>query len=155
MFSKQHHLYSSLRKIKKVFVAEDYNLLRELFKEIVKVIPSLHFAGSSADGQEALKKCLEIQPDLVILDIRLPEVNGLEILTILKRKLPDTKIIMVTGNTNLKTINMAVSSGANGFIEKSDGLDELKKGIESVINDKYYFSQSVLELDPSLKNKME
>ncbi len=154
MFSSQHPLYKSLKKINKVFIAEDDILLSELFKEFVKVLPNLSVIGCSYNGQDVIIDCLKIKPDLIILDINIPEVNGLEVLTILKRKTPETKILITTGNTNLRTITIAVSADANGFIEKSDGIDELKNGIEAVINGNYYYSNSILKLFPDLKYKM-
>ncbi len=154
MFAEQHPLYNSLKKIKNVFIAEDDQLLRELFHQFVAIIPNLKVIGSSGDGKDVIKKCLEIKPDLIILDINMPEINGLEIISYLKSKQLKSKILVASGNINLENITLATSANVNGIVSKSDGLDELKIGIDAVLNGRYYYSSSVLELMPELLDKL-
>lgn len=129
-----------------IFMIEDEHLLCELFTEYVSLIPQVEFLGYSRDGQEAMRKCLQIKPDVIVLDIRLPEVNGLEILTLLRRKLPDSKIVLFTGTIREDTLKLAVELGASAFVEKGYGLDELKQAIESVLAGKPHFSPGVAQL---------
>ena len=78
----------------RVFIIEDETLLRELYSEYVLVLGNYKIIGSCEDGSVALKRCLEAKPDVVILDLCLPEVSGLEILVLLKRKLPGIKVVI-------------------------------------------------------------
>ncbi len=155
MCADQQPLSNNQNNITNVFIAEDDELLRELFNQFVGIIPNLNIIGSSGDGAEVIKKCLEINPDLIILDINLPEVNGLEILTILKRKHINAKFLIASGTINFKTVKIATSADVNGILSKSDGLDEIKKGIEAVISGRYYYSSSILDLMPELMDKMK
>lgn len=154
MLCQEKPICEEVKKIKKIYIVEDEKLLRELFTEFIEMLfPKLEIVGNHSDGDEALKECIILKPDLVILDIWLPEVNGLEILVILKRKFPDIKILMITGNPNDRNIRLAVDAGADGFVEKSGGLDELKNGVETIMDGKNYYSPNIIKIAPYLLNQ--
>jgi len=132
-------------------MVEDEALLRDLFAEYVQLIPNLKFLGACGDGRKAIKEALELKPDLLILDIRLPEVNGLEILLLLRRKLKETLILVFSGSIETRNIKMALDCKADGFVEKAYGLEELKKGIEQVLQGKRYFSPGAEQIRRSLE----
>ena len=121
-------------------MVEDEVLLSDLFGEYVQMIPELHFLGSSGDGAQAMRKCLELKPDLIILDIRLPEVNGLEMLLLLRRKLPGTRIIVFSGSLDARSVKTSLECNAHGFVEKAYGLEELNKAIRTVMAGEKYYS---------------
>ena len=137
-----------------VFIIEDEVLLRDLIGEYIKTIPGLEIIGTRGDGQEAIRDCLELKPDLIILDIRLPEVSGLEILMLLKRRLPDTKVLIFTGSVNTHSIKIAVEGDADGFVEKAAGLEDMKKGIETISAGGRYYSESVTPLVKAYQSDM-
>ncbi len=89
---------------------------------------------------------MEAKPELVIVDIRLPEVNGLEILSILKRKLPECKVVIFTATVNPHTVRVALQGGVDGFIEKAEGLQGLKNGINAARENKRYFSPHIKDM---------
>lgn len=118
--------------------------MRELCIEFFKTtMPEIDVVGFSGNGKEALRECLELKPDLAIVDIRLPEVNGLEILHILKNKVPGIKVLIFTATVNPETIRIALHGKAEGFVEKSCGLDQLREGVETIINGGQYFTPDV------------
>lgn len=126
------------------YIIEDEAVLRNLFSEyFASALPEVSIVGSSGNGQEALKHCMEQKPDMAIVDIRLPEVNGLEILHIFKRRLPKTKVIIFTGMMNAETVKIAVNGKADALIEKSEGMEEVKKAIEVVKTGNHYYSPKV------------
>lgn len=128
------------QRMKTVFMVEDEVLLSDLFAEYVQMIPELKFLGSSGDGAEAMRMCLELVPDLIILDIRLPEVNGLEMLLLLRRKLPDTRIVVFSGSLDARSVRTALDCDAHGFVEKAYGLEELNKAIRLILSGERYYS---------------
>jgi DNA-binding NarL/FixJ family response regulator len=129
------------------YIIEDENVLRNLFQEyFASAMPEVSVIGGSGNGQEALKHCMEQKPDVAIVDIRLPEVNGLEILHILKRRVPKTKVIIFTGMMNAETIKIALQGKADALIEKSEGMEEIKKAIEVVQTGNHYYSPKVYKL---------
>tara|TARA_B100001248_G_scaffold241598_1_gene208347 strand:+ start:21060 stop:21491 length:432 start_codon:yes stop_codon:yes gene_type:complete len=130
--------------MKTVFVIEDEDVLRNLFYEYFEMtLPDMEIVGSSGNGQQAINECIEKAPDLAIVDIRLPEVNGLEILQVLKMRLPNTKVLIFSGSVNAKFIKIAVSGGVDGFVEKSEGMKHIKQAIDTLKEGSKYFSPSI------------
>lgn len=132
--------------MKTVYIIEDEEILRNLLSTFfATTFPELELLGMTGDGGEGVEKCLELAPDLVIVDIQLPEVNGLEILHLLKRKFPKIKILIFTGKTSHQTIKIAVHGQADGFINKISGLEELEKAIRAVEKDEQFFSPEIYD----------
>jgi DNA-binding NarL/FixJ family response regulator len=129
--------------IKRVYLIEDEVMVLDFCSEYIRNFTDMEIVGTSGNGQQALKGVLETKPELVIVDIRLPEVNGLEILSILKRKLPECKVLIFTATVNPHTIRTAIQGGVDGFVEKAEGLQGLKNGIEAVKIDERYFSPHI------------
>jgi len=129
--------------IKRVYLIEDEAMVLDFCSEYIRTFTDMEIVGSSGNGQEALKGVMETKPDLVLVDIRLPEVNGLEILSILKRKLPECKVLIFTATVTPHTIRTALQGGVDGFVEKAEGLQGLKHGFEAVKEGKRYFSPHI------------
>ncbi len=128
----------------KVYFIEDEVVLRDLCVEFFNAtMPQLEVIGFSGNGAEALRECLKLKPELAIIDIRLPEINGLEILHILKKKIPGIKVLIFTATVNPETIRIALHGKAEGFVEKSCGLDQLKMAVEAIIEGGTYFTPDV------------
>lgn len=132
--------------MKTVYIIEDEEILRDLLSTFfATTFPELELLGMTGDGGEGIEKCLELSPDLVIVDIQLPEVNGLEILHLLKRKFPKTKILIFTSKTSHQTIKIAVNGNADGFINKISSLEELEKAIRAVEKGEQFFSPKIYD----------
>lgn len=116
-------------------------MLREFF---VSAFPELEIVGSEGNGMLALKECLELQPDIVVADVQLPEVNGLEILHMLKTKLPEVKTLIFTGHTSNHTLEIAIHEHADAFVSKNAGLRELETAVQHIMEGKTYISPSAL-----------
>lgn len=129
--------------IKRVFLIEDEAMVLDFCSEYIRNFTDMEIVGTSGNGHDALRGVLETKPELVIVDIRLPEVNGLEILSILKRKLPACKVLIFTGTINPHTVRTALQGGVDGFVEKAEGLQGLKSGLEAVRENKRYFSPHI------------
>jgi len=130
--------------MKTVYIIEDEEIMRNLLSTFFDAtFPELEIVGMSGDGGEGIEQCLELAPDLVIVDIQLPEVNGLEILHLLKRRFPAIKILVFTGKTSPTTVKIAVRGNADGFINKISGLEELEKAIRAVAKGEQFFSPEI------------
>ena len=135
---------SGVLQMKKVYIVEDESVLRDLYCEYFSIaLPEYELVGIASEGREALRACAELQPDLVLLDIQLPEISGLQLLKILKREHPAIKVGFLTGSVCPETIKEAVGGGADGFIEKSEGMDQLKKVMKILFSGQKYFSANV------------
>ncbi|WP_269523856.1 response regulator [Coraliomargarita parva] len=140
--------------MKTVYIIEDEEIMRNLLSTFfATTFPELEVLGMSGDGGEGVEQCLELAPDLVIVDIQLPEVNGLEILHLLKRKFPKIKILVFTGKTSATTVKIAVRGNADGFINKISGLEELEKAIRAVDKDEQFFSPEIYDEVVRLKEE--
>ena len=132
--------------MKTVYIIEDEEILRNLLTTFfATTFPELEVLGMTGNGGEGIEQCLKLAPDLVIVDIQLPEVNGLEILNLLKRKFPEIKILIFTGLASPQTVKIAVRGNADGFINKISGLAELTNAIHAVQNDEQFFSPEVYD----------
>jgi len=129
--------------MKSVVIIEDQTAIRDMLEMVLKSEPTYSIVGSTGDGHAAWDLCLETRPDLVILDIMLPGMNGVEILRRLQKQLPDTRCLIFSGYQNLHLVKETVRAGANGFVEKTAPLTELKKGIDTVLEGGTYFGPVV------------
>jgi len=140
----------------KVYIIEDDSLLRELVYSFVGSLQDIEIIGEAADGQKAMHDIIELKPDLVLSDIIIPDVNGMEILYLIKRKLPDTKVIVFTGSSTLDKIRLAYKGGADAFIEKGAGLDEFERAVVAIRQSRRYFSESArAALRPVIGNDVD
>jgi len=127
-------------------MVEDELLLCDLFSEYVELIPSVEFLGTANNGVEAMRCILDKKPELLVLDIRMPEMNGLEVLALLQRKLPGCKVIIFTGTIDDETLALALRYKCAAFVEKSAGLEALKEGILKVIAGEKFYTPGIASL---------
>jgi DNA-binding NarL/FixJ family response regulator len=118
--------------MKRIIVIEDHTAVRQMICQLVESNPDYEVVGDTGDGQEAYTLCLELRPDLVILDIMLPGLNGIEVLKRFSRHLRKTRVLVFSGYKNENLLKSCMLSGAHGFVEKSATLDILKKAIRTV-----------------------
>ena len=131
--------------MKRVVVIEDQTILRELIAELLENIPMLELVGGTGEGHKGIKLCNREQPDLVILDIMLPELNGVEIIYHLKRDLPECNILVFSGLTDRSTVNRILKAGVGGYIEKNASLTDLRKAIEQVAGGRTFFGAKIMK----------
>jgi DNA-binding NarL/FixJ family response regulator len=130
---------------------EDEGMLAELFGEYVQMVPDSEFLGVCSDGRLALGRCIETQPDVVILDIRLPGVTGLEMLTQIRREVPQARVLVFSGSLDAYSVRVAMEGDAAGFVEKSYGMAELLKAIGEVTAGRRYYSAGAQDYVNKLK----
>lgn len=135
----------SSTKIKSVIVIEDQTILCDLICQLIDNYSGMRLVARSGDGTEGYELCLEHQPDLVILDIMLPNLNGSEILRRLKAKNPRINILIFSAAASKNVVNRLLKSGVTGYIEKGASLPELEKAIALVAEGRSYFSPRIIE----------
>ena len=132
-------------EMKKVIVIEDQTIMRDLICQLVEGYENMEIIAQSGDGAEGYELCLEHMPDLVILDIMLPNLNGSEVLRRLKAKNPKINILVFSAASSNSMVNRLLKSGVTGYIEKDAGLAELEKAIDLVSDGRSYFSPRVVD----------
>jgi two-component system response regulator NreC len=131
-----------MKKIR-LLVADDHKIFRQGITKLLEQEPDLQVVGEAADGREAVKKATELKPDLVLMDIAMANLNGLEATKQIKKVLPETKIIMVTMHKNEEYILQSFQAGASGFILKEGAVEELVNAIRSIYQDKSFLSPTI------------
>jgi DNA-binding NarL/FixJ family response regulator len=129
-----------------VYVIEDQNILRELVCRLLESLKGFELAGHSGDGLEGLNQCKAIKPDLVIVDIMVPSLNGLEIVRQLKKSLPKAKLLIFSAYSTRDRVQSALKAGVNGIVHKSASIDELETGITKVMRGESFMSTQILEI---------
>lgn len=132
-------------EMKKVIVIEDQTIMRELICQLVEGYTTMEVIAQSGDGAEGYDLCLKHSPDLVILDVMLPNLNGGEVLRRLKAKNPKINILIFSAASSNTMVNRLLKSGVTGYIEKDAGLVELEKAINLVADGRSYFSPRVVD----------
>ncbi len=132
--------------MKRLIIVEDQTAIREMLVEILRLDPNYQLVGESGDGQNAVALCLETKPELLVLDAKLPGLNGVDILRRIAKKLPSMRVLIFSGHENPVLVREMLEAGAHGFVEKTAGLLEFKKGLETVANGGTYFGPAVAAL---------
>lgn len=100
-----------------VLVVDDDSMMREILKLILRG-GEYPIAGEASNGEDAISLCTELNPAIVLLDINLPQMDGLQVLASIRLSLPETKVIMVSAEASLDKVRDAIAKGASGFIVK-------------------------------------
>lgn len=136
--------------MQKVYVIEDEVLLRDLVIDLLENNRELEIIGASGDGHEGLAACQRLRPHMVVLDVRLPGLNGIEVAQRLKNEYSWIKILVFSGIFNLGIIKRVLMTKVNGIIEKSAGLAEMEKAINAVAAGQSYYGPTIVERMPEL-----
>lgn len=127
----------------KIFLADDHAILRAGIKSLVEGIYNVEVIGEASNGREALRRIEELNPDLVLLDISMAELNGLEVAMRVNKEMPGVKVIMLSMHSNEEYVLQALKSGASGYLLKDSVPSELEIAIQSVSNGQIYLSPSI------------
>ena len=128
---------------KRVFIAEDHTILREGLKSILTSNADLEVVGEAEDGREAIRGIDKYKPDLLILDLTMPRMNGLEAIKEIKKISPKTRIMILTIHDTEEYVFPALKAGADGYLLKYANQDELLKGVKMVLEGKSYLTPGI------------
>lgn len=131
----------------KVLLVDDHTLLRQGLRKLLELEPSLEVVGEGGNGKEALEKAKDLQPDVILLDINMPGMNGVEATSLLKQTQPELKIIILTIHKDDEYIFEAIKAGASGYILKDVETKELIKAIQTAAA-----GESII--DPALASRL-
>ena len=129
----------NLNKIK-IIVVDDHPMVIEGMKAMLNQIRYVELCATASNAYEAMEKVKENQPDLVITDINMPEISGVELTSKLKKEFPNLKIIGMSTFNERSYIAQMIQNGADGFLVKSASKEEIETAISSVLDGKMYLS---------------
>lgn len=134
-----------------IMIVDDHSMIREGLKQLLELDGDMRVVEEASDGVECLEKIDTAKPDVLLLDINMPRMNGLEVLAKLKEMKIKTKVLVLTVHNEIDYLLKAVEIGINGYLLKDSESSELKKAIVSVVNGENYIQPSLI---PSLNAKM-
>ena len=132
-------------KKKRIVIAEDYTILREGLRALLSSNPDLEIVGEAQDGQGAIRCVETAKPDLVLMDLSMPRMNGMDALKEIKKRVPDAKVLILTVHKTEEYILAALQAGADGYVLKDASYEELGMAIKSVLNGKHFISPGISE----------
>jgi DNA-binding NarL/FixJ family response regulator len=134
-----------MEKKKRVVIVEDYTILREGLRALISSHSDFEVAAEAKDGQDAIRCVEEFSPDLVLMDLSMPRMNGLDAIHEVKRRAPETKVLALTVHKAEEYILAALEAGADGYVLKDANHAELMMAMETVLGGKSYLSPSISE----------
>lgn len=130
----------------KVLIADDHQLFREGLVNLLSSAPEIEVIAQAKDGKDAVEKTLKLNPEIVLIDIGMPQMNGIEATKMLKEKLPDLKIIAVSMHSDKQYVKGILEAGADGYLLKNCTYQQLTDAILSVHSGKKILSEDITEL---------
>ena len=130
----------------RILIADDHEVMRRGVRFVIEQHPGWVICGEACDGRRAVAMAQELKPNIVILDMSMPELNGLEATRQIKRALPKTEVVIFTGDESEDVIRAVFEAGARSFILKTDVSQHLVTAIETLALHKHYFTTRVSEL---------
>lgn len=130
----------------RVLLGDDHTLMRQGLRKIMEERPEWEVVAEVGDGREAVKKCLALKPDVAVLDVAMPLLNGIDATQQITRKVPDTKVLVLSMHSDEVYVTRALQAGATGYMLKDSAGKDLLKGIASVAAGQAYFSPAIARL---------
>jgi DNA-binding NarL/FixJ family response regulator len=132
----------------KVLVVDDYEPFRRFVRSTLAAMPNLKVIGEASDGLEALRKTEELEPDLIVLDIGLPSLNGIEVARQVRTLRPQCKILFMSQESSAAVAQEVFNLGAMGYVLKAYAGKELSAAVEAVCQGRLFLSKKLSGHDP-------
>jgi two-component system response regulator NreC len=130
---------------RRVVIAEDHTILREGLRALLSGEPDFEVVGEAKDGQEAIRMVEKLEPNLILMDLSMPRMNGLDAIREIKKQSADTKILVLTVHKTDEYILATLQAGADGYLLKDSTHTELGMAIRTVLGGKFYLSPGISE----------
>lgn len=135
----------------RVMITDDHSMIREGLKQLLEFDGSIEVVGEASNGVECLEKLSECKPEVLLLDINMPDKNGIEVLEQMKAEDSEVKVLILTVHNEMDYLMKAVDIGVDGYILKDSESSELKKAIRTVRDGESYIQPSMI---PALNNQL-
>ena len=127
----------------RIVIAEDHTILREGLRALLSSTPDFEIVGEAEDGREAIRCVEKLKPNLILTDLSMPRMNGMDAIREIKRRAPGTKILVLTVHKTEEYILATLRAGANGYLLKDSTHAELLAAVRHVLSGKHYISPGI------------
>jgi DNA-binding NarL/FixJ family response regulator len=134
-----------VKKIR-ILIADDHGLVRRGTRAVLRSRRTWRVVGEAANGREALEKAIKLKPDVAILDISMPELDGVEATRQILEAVPNTKVLVLTMHESDQLVRRALAAGARGYLLKSDLTECLTKALKAIADGKRFLTPKVSEI---------
>jgi DNA-binding NarL/FixJ family response regulator len=124
-------------------LGDDHVIVREGLKALLKDMPDVEVVGEADNGRDIIKLCKEKSPDVVIMDVSMPDLNGVEATRQIVADFPKTRVIALSMHSSRRVVEEMIQAGAKGYVVKNSAFDELAVALDSIRANKAYISPSV------------
>ncbi len=125
-----------------ILVADDHALMRRGLRQLLESEPGWKVIAEAAGGREAVDKTLDCRPQLVVMDVSLPDLNGLDATRMILKELPDTRVLILTMHDAPELIEKTLEAGASGYVLKSDAEADLVKAADALLHGRTFFTSA-------------
>ncbi len=132
------------KKKVRVLIADDQTLFREGIKDLLADEKIIEVVGEAADGQEVIRQARKLKPDVILMDIKLPQVDGIAATRLIRKECPDTNVLILSSYEDEAHVMEAIQAGANGYLSKMLPASELVSALKAFANDGVMIPQQVM-----------
>jgi DNA-binding NarL/FixJ family response regulator len=130
----------------RILLADDHTLVRSGIATLLQNIKEFSIVGEAEDGEDAVHKTSELRPTVVVIDLSMPKLSGIEATRIIKKRYPETNVLVLTMHENEEYVYQILKAGASGYVLKSAGKEELAAAIRAAAKGEKFFSPRVSQL---------
>jgi DNA-binding NarL/FixJ family response regulator len=127
----------------RVYLAEDHTIVRKAIRSLLDTQKEIEVVGEGNTGMEAVAQCVELKPDVILMDITMPEMNGVEATRQILKHNPDTSVVVLSVHKEQQYIFPVLKAGARGYVLKDDMVEDLISAIKAVVKGNSYFSPTI------------
>src|SRR5271167_149597 len=130
----------------KVLIADDHDVVRKGLKMLIEEHAGWQVCGEARSGREAVEKCSQLNPDVIVIDVSMPDLNGLEATKQIRKACPRTEVLVITHHDSDEMASEVLEAGARGYVLKSDSDRDLAHAVEALSRHKPFFTARVTEI---------
>ena len=136
-----------------VFVADDHAIVREGLASLLASQPDIQVIGTAADGRDTVRQVIKLQPEVVVMDIAMPQMNGIEAARELRDRVPQARVVILSMHSSVEHVFHALEAGARGYVLKESVAKEIIEAVRAVRAGRRYLSQRIAEVMAEVVNR--